>query len=241
LIQVNMLALRAWGNGRSRTTHWSLAMNDKDLRQNVLDELDFEPSIDSAEIGVAAENGVVTLTGHVPNYTQKMAAERATWRVKGVKAIAQKIDVRFPGEKKINDDEIAQRALNILAWNAAIPRDAVRVKVQNGWVSLTGQVKWNYQRTAAESEVRKLSGVTGVSNDIALAAMVDAVDVKQRILDSLKRHAAVEANRISIDIREGGTVKIEGEVDNWDERQAVEHAVWSAPGVRTVEDHIRIC
>ena len=215
-------------------------MNDNDLRQNVLDELDFEPSIDSANIGVTADNGVVTLTGHVPSYSQKMATERAAWRVKGVKAIAQKIDVRFPGEKKINDDEIAQRALSILAWNAAIPHDAVRVKVQNGWITLTGQLKWNYQRLAAESEVRKLSGVTGVSNDIVLANAVDIVDVKQRILDSLKRHAVVEASRIRIDVRDDGTVAIEGEVDNWDERQAVERAVWSAPGVLTVEDHVRI-
>jgi osmotically-inducible protein OsmY len=215
-------------------------MNDKDLRQDVLDELDFEPSIDSADIGVTAENGVVTLSGHVPNYTQKMAAERAAWRVKGVKAIAQKIEVRFAGDKKLNDDEIAQRALNILAWNASVPRDAVRVKVQNGWVTLSGKVQWNYQRLAAESEVRKLSGVLGVSNDVELDVAVRTADIRQRILDSLKRHAVVEASRIRIDVKDGGKVEIAGDVDNWDERQAVERAVWSAPGVRSVEDHVRI-
>lgn len=218
----------------------SQTMNDKDLRQDVLDELDFEPSIDSADIGVTAENGVVTLSGHVPNYTQKMAAERAAWRVKGVKAIAQKIEVRFAGDKKLNDDEIAQRALNILAWNASVPRDVVRVKVQNGWVTLSGKVQWNYQRLAAESEVRKLSGVLGVSNDVELDVAVRTADIRQRILDSLKRHAVVEASRIRIDVKDGGKVEIAGEVDNWDERQAVERAVWSAPGVRSVEDHVRI-
>ncbi len=215
-------------------------MNDRDLRQDVLDELDFEPSIDSADIGVMAENGVVTLTGHVPNYSQKMAAERAVWRVRGVKAIAQKIEVRFAGDKKVNDDEIAQRALNILAWNGSVPRDAVRVKVQNGWVTLSGKVRWNYQRLAAESEVRKLSGVLGVSNDVELEVAVRTVEVRQRILDALKRHALVEASRIRIDIEDGGKVAIAGEVDNWEERQAVERAVWSAPGVVSVEDHVRI-
>ena len=106
----------------------------------MLSNPDFEPSIDSADIGVSAENGVITLTGHVPSYSQKIAAERAAWRVKGVKAIAQEIQVRFAGDKKTNDDEIAQRAVNILAWNSTVPRDAVHVKVQNGWVTLTGEV-----------------------------------------------------------------------------------------------------
>lgn len=215
-------------------------MNDKQLRQNVIDELDFEPSIESADIGVAAENGIVTLTGHVPTYAQKLAAERAVWRVKGVKAIAQEIEVRIPGDKKQNDDEIAQRAVSILAWNAAVPRDAVHLKVQHGWVSLSGQVDWNYQREAAENAIRKLSGVAGVINDITLKPSVQAVDVKQRITDALKRHAEVEAAKVQVNIREGGTVALEGEVDNWDERQAVVHAAWSAPGVRMVDDHLRI-
>ena len=215
-------------------------MNDKQLRQNVIDELDFEPSIESADIGVAAENGIVTLTGHVPTYAQKLAAERAVWRVKGVKAIAQEIEVRIPGDKKQNDDEIAQRAVSILAWNAAVPRDAVHLKVQHGWVTLSGQVDWNYQREAAENAIRKLSGVAGVINDITLKPSVQATDVKQRITDALKRHAEVEAAKVQVNVREGGTVALEGEVDNWDERQAVLNAAWSAPGVRSVDDRLRI-
>ena len=215
-------------------------MNDRQLRQDVIDELDFEPSIESADIGVAAENGVVTLTGHVPTYAQKLAAERAVWRVKGVKAIAQDIQVRIPGDKQQNDDEIAQRAVSILAWNAAVPRDAVHLKVQHGWVTLSGQVDWNYQREAAENAVRKLSGVAGVINDITLKPAVQAVDVKQRITDALKRHAEVEAAKVQVSIREGGTVALEGEVETWDERQAVVHAAWSAPGVRMVDDRLRI-
>lgn len=215
-------------------------MNDKQLRQNVIDELDFEPSIDAADIGVAVEGGVVTLTGHVPNYAQKLGAERAVWRVKGVKAIAEEIQVRFPGDKKHNDDEIAQRALDIISWNTFIPRDSVRVKVQNGYVTLTGQVDWNYQRQAAEADVRNLGGVMGVTNDITLKPVVQTVDVKQRITDALMRHAEIEASHVQVSVRDGGTVELEGEVDNWDEREAVVRAAWSAPGVRAVTEHLRI-
>jgi osmotically-inducible protein OsmY len=217
-----------------------MQMNDKELRQFVLDELEYEPSIDAADIGVAAEGGVVTLTGYVPNYAQKLAAERAAWRVKGVKGIAQEIQVRLPGHTRSNDDEIAQRALNILAWSTQVPSDAIRVKVSDGWITLSGQVDWNYQRNAAEFEVRKLSGVLGVINCIELKPNAQVGDVKQRILDALKRHAEIEARRIRVDVRSDGTVRIEGEVDNWDERQAVERAVWSASGVRAVEDQLRI-
>ena len=215
-------------------------MNDKELRQLVMDELEFEPSIDSAGIGVCAEHGVVTLSGHVPSYTQKLAAERAAWRVKGVKAIAQEIEVRLPGDARTNDDEIAQRALNSLAWSSAVPRDAVRVRVADGWVTLSGQVDWNYQRAAAESEVRKLTGLVGVINDITLKPAAQMVDVKQKILDALKRHAELEARDIRVEIREGGTVRLEGGVDNWDERQAVERAVWSAAGVHAIDDRLHI-
>jgi osmotically-inducible protein OsmY len=215
-------------------------MNDKQLRQDVIDELDFEPSVDAADIGVAAEKGVVSLTGHVSSYSQKLAAERAAWRVKGVKAVAQEIQVRFPGDKMHNDDEIAQRAISILAWDTLLPRDAVRVKVQDGWVTLTGKLDWNYQRKLAEDDVRKLGGVAGVINDITLNPASQTIDVKQRIASALKRHAEVEASRVKIDVRDGGTVNLEGEVDNWDERQAVVRAAWSAAGVRTVNDHLRI-
>jgi osmotically-inducible protein OsmY len=213
-------------------------MNDKVLRQLVIDELEYEPSIDAADIGVTAENGVVTLSGHVPDYVQKMAAERAAWRVKGVKGIAQKIEVRLASDKKWSDDEIAQRALNILAWNTLIPKDCVRVRVSDGWITLSGTVNWNYQRQAAENEVRKLSGVNGVTNSITLSSAVQAGDLKRRIQDALKRHAEVEADAVHVDVRGDGTVRIEGRVDNWSEMKAVEHAVWSAPGVQRVDDYL---
>src|SRR5690606_11997853 len=141
-----------------RKTEEESEMKDMDLRQSVLDELEFEPSIDAADIGVTAENAVITLTGHVQSYVQKIAAERAVWRVKGVKGLAQRIEVRLPGDSRINDDELAERALNVLSWASSGLRDTVKVRVANGWITLTGRVKWNYQRTMAESEVRKLTG-----------------------------------------------------------------------------------
>jgi Cu+-exporting ATPase len=154
------------------------ALNDKQLRQNVIDELDFEPSIDSADIGVTAENAVITLTGHVPNYTQKMTAERAAWRVKGVKAIAQEIQVRLANDKKTNDDEIAQRAIQILAWNSSVPQNTVQVRVQGGWVTLTGEVNWNYQRSRrkpmyANSPVLSASSTTSHATSSATSVHPD--------------------------------------------------------------------
>ena len=138
-------------------------MTGKLLRQYVIDELDFDPSFDSANVGVAVENGVVTLTGHVGSYAEKIAAEKAAQRVKGVHAVAQEIEVRYPEQKKTADDQIAERAVAIIGWDAMVPVDAVMVKVQKGWVTLTGNVEWQYQRTAAESAIRRLSGVIGVT------------------------------------------------------------------------------
>lgn len=215
-------------------------MNDKQLRSDIIDELDFEPSIDSADIGVAVENGVVTLTGHVPSYWQKSTLERIIWRVKGVKAIAQEVEVRLPIDKRDADDQIAERVLNMLAWDVSVPDNAIRVKVQDALVTLSGEVNWNYQRKAAENDARKLSGVFAVVNNITIKPMVQSSDVRERIEGALKRHAEVEANKIIIDVKDNGVVTLDGTVDNWEERQAVERAVWSAPGVRTINDRIAI-
>jgi osmotically-inducible protein OsmY len=215
-------------------------MDDKQLQQCVLDELEFEPSIDAAHIGVAVDSGVVTLTGHVTSYAEKTAAERAARRVKGVRAIAQEIEVRYPSDKKTSDDEIAKRALNILKWDAMIPNDAVKVTVQKGWVTLAGDVSWQYQKKAAEDAVRKLSGVTGVSNSVSIKPMVFASDIRKKIEDALTRHAQVEAQAIRVNIRGGSKVLLEGMVDNWEEREAVENAAWSVPGVQSVDNRVTI-
>lgn len=215
-------------------------MNDSQLRQQVIEELEGEPSVQATGIGIAVDKGVVTLSGHVPSYLQKVEAERAVWRVKGVKAIAQEIEVRLPAEAKLNDDEIAARAVHSIAWHASIPEGEVHVKVSHGWVTLSGTVRWQYQRREADAAVHRLSGVRGVLNTITIAQPVTSTDVRRSITDALRRHAGTEADRIRIAIADGGDVTLEGEVDDFDERQAVERAAWSVPGVRTVHDHLRI-
>lgn len=213
-------------------------MNDRQLRQNVVDELGFEPSIDAANIGVAVDGGVVILSGHVPTYAQKVAAERAAWRVRGVKAVVQDIEVRYAGTPT-SDDEIAKRAIELLRWNSSVP-DAIRVTVNDGWITLTGEVDWQFQRTGAEASLRGLAGVNGITNNIALRAKPHATEVRERIEEALKRNAELEARQIQVDIRDNGTVTLNGFVDNWSERRAVERAVWSAPGVRALNDNLSI-
>jgi len=215
-------------------------MTDKFLRQEVLDELDYEPSVNSTNIGVAVASGVVTLTGHVSSYAEKIAAEAAVRRVRGVKAIAQEVEVRYPSDKKTADDQIAKRAVDILEWNAVVPKGAVQPTVRDGWITLTGQTEWQFQRAAAENAVRKLSGVAGVINNIAIKARAQPADIKLRIEKALKRNAEVEARDIDIHVLDGGAVKLEGAVRSLQERRVVESAVWSAPGVRTVDDRISI-
>ena len=214
-------------------------MNDSDLRQLVIDELEFEPSIDASNIGVAAKDGIVTLSGFVSSYAEKMAAERAVRRVKGVHAIAQEIEIRYSTDKKINDDEIARRCVNIITWDTTLPEGKLTVKVERGWVTLSGEVPWHFQRVAAESGVRKISGVTGITNLITIKARVQASDIKTKIEDALKRSAEVEANAIRVVVTDS-RVRLEGKVHDWREREIVEKAAWSVPGVMAVEDRLTV-
>lgn len=215
-------------------------MSDSALRQDIIDELEFEPRVHAAHIGVAVEKGVVTLSGHVGSYAEKLAAEKAAKRVKGVHAIAEEIEVRFPGDKKTADDEIASRAVNILRWSAVVPPDSVMIRVQDGWVRLSGEVNWQFQRSAAEAEIRRLSGIAGVVNGITIKPRVQPVDIKRKIEAALKRHAEIEAQGILVTVEEGGRVGLEGCVHDWREREAVTDAAWSAPGVVRVDDRLRI-
>ena len=214
-------------------------MSDESLRRNVLDELEFEPTLDATKIGVTVDHGVVTLTGHVKSYAEKIAAERTVQRVKGVRGVAQEIEVRYPSEKKNRDDEIAQRAAQIIDWDTTIPSGRVTVKVEKGWVTLGGAVEWQFQRLGAETAVRKLSGVMGVTNLITIRPRVDASNVKHRIEDALKRNAELEADGIQVAVT-GGKVTLEGKVRAWHERDVAEQAAWAAPGVVTVEDRLTI-
>jgi osmotically-inducible protein OsmY len=215
-------------------------ISEHQLRQDVLDELDFEPSVNAAHIGVGVNAGVVTLTGFVSSYREKLAAERAARRVKGVKAIAEGIEVRLPSDKKTADDEIAGRAVDILKWRVGFPADRISIKVENGIVSLTGDVDWQFQKTEAEAAVHHLSGVVGVVNLVRVRATVHDSEVKEKIQKALQRSAELDASRITVHAEGGGKVVLGGKVHAWYERDLAEQAAWAAPGVTAVVDHILI-
>ncbi|HEY5106476.1 MAG TPA: BON domain-containing protein [Caulobacteraceae bacterium] len=211
---------------------------DHELQQAVLEELSWEPSVTAAHIGVAANAGVVTLTGHVESFANKHAAETAALRVKGVKAVAEEIEVHLPFDRKRGDDQIAAAAIDRLAWDVSIPKDAVKVKVENGWVNLTGQVEWHYQHEAAQQDVRRLLGVVGVSNQITIKPRVDVSDIGNDIKSALHRSwFDPEAVRVSA---EAGRVRLTGTVHSPHERYVAAAAAWAAPGVTTVENDIAI-
>ncbi len=214
-------------------------MDDITLRKNILDELEFEPSIAAANIGVAVESGIVTLSGHVSSYSQKEAAERVVRRASGVRGIAQELEVRLLGAYRTDDDDIARRAANMLDWNVSLPRNGVQVKVQKGWLTLTGKVEWQYQKEAASYAVHDLAGVTGISNLIEIAPRVSATDVRKRIEDAFKRDANIEAQGVGVEVSDG-SVTLKGKVRTWSERRAAERAAWSAPGIKTLNDHLSI-
>lgn len=215
-------------------------MNELKLRDDILDELAYEPVVDPAHIGVAVDQNVVTLTGHVGSYAQKLAALSAVRRVKGVHGIADEIEVRPASEAKTSDDEIASRAINVLSWDSVVPDDGIQVTVRDGLVTLTGKVHWYYQKSSAERDVRNLSGVRSVVNNIEVEPHAKADNVKKKIEAALKRHAEIEAKDVRVTVRDDDEVLLEGKVRNWDEKFAVENAAWSAPGVKNVRDRLTI-
>lgn len=210
---------------------------DSQLQHDVLDELEWEPRIDHADIGVAVTDGVVTLTGHVKSYAEKLAAENAVRRVSGVRAIAEEIEVRFAFEPKLDDDEIARRILDIFGWNVWIPKDKITVKVENGWVTLTGTVDWFYQGDEARRVAAGISGVTGVTNLIEVGEPSAASDIREAIAAAIKRQAELDAATIIVSA-DGGKVTLTGKVKSWSERHIAERTAWAAPGVTKVEDNI---
>lgn len=212
---------------------------DTELQQDVMHELKWEPTVQAAEIGVRVKDGVVTLSGYVDSYHRKQTAERAAARVRGVRAVAEEIQVKVPGSLKRSDEDIARAASTALEWNVTVPRDRVKVQVQDGSVTLSGEVDWWYEKDAAENAVLPLKGVVSVSDRITLKPTVKPLDVKNGIEKAFQRNALVDARRITVETR-GNKVILRGSVRSWAEKEQVHWAAWAAPGVSEVESHIII-
>lgn len=212
---------------------------DSDIKKDVLAEMEWDPEINAAGVGIAVKDGVVTVSGHLDTYSEKFAIQRALRRVDGVRAIAMEVDVVLSPEHRRSDSEIAAAAAQALKWQARLPEGRLRVSVEHGWVHLSGEVDWEFQRRAAEKAVRPLTGVVGVSNEIALASKALPSDLSQRITQALQRQALREAKRVEVAV-DGTKVTLRGQVHSWQERDAVQGAVWAAPGVRTVINELHV-
>jgi osmotically-inducible protein OsmY len=212
---------------------------DSQLQSSVLAELKWRPSVDSAHIGVTADDGIVTLTGQVHHYAEKLAAEDAAKEVFGVKGIANDIKVETAGSLTRSDKDIAEAAADALKWDYEVPDDKVKVVVKEGWVTLSGNVDWQYQKDAAYRCVRYLLGVVGVTNNVSIKPSTKWIDVKTKIEDAFRRNADLDERRISV-VTNDGRVTLTGTVRNWSERNAAVSGAWAAPGVTWVEDDLVI-
>lgn len=213
--------------------------SDDQLQRDVTEELRWDPSIGRAEIGVVARDGVVTLTGQADSFAKRWAAIKAAERVSGVRAVADELTVHLPTDYKRTDIDIAHAVANALRWDIEVPDDKIKARVDDAWVSLDGEVEWDYQRLAALRAVRNLTGVRGVTNNISLRPRAFAPEVKSRIESALKRTAETDASHITV-LATNGEVVLRGKVHSWSARDDAERAAWSAPGVSKVKDELLV-
>jgi osmotically-inducible protein OsmY len=214
-------------------------IEDSDLRRKVIAELDWEPSVDASQIGVAVKDGIVTLTGSVLSYPERKNAEKAASRIAGVKAVAGDLEIKLFGTAARSDFDIAQSALSSLRFNASVPSDRIQVLVEMGWVTLDGEVEWQYQKTAAENALKYLLGVKGITNCIAIKPKLNPADVKAKIESAFARLAQLDANQIKVEAVDSKVI-LRGTVRPWDEKEQAETAAWSAPGVSKVQNDVVI-
>lgn len=212
---------------------------DLKLKQDILAELKYEPSIDENEIGVITRHGVVTLTGHVRNYGQKLAAEKAASRVKGVKAIVEEITINVPSSKKRTDAQIAEAVANTLKWNSTIPNEKLKIKVENGVVYLNGEVSSQYEKKAVRKVVSLLWGIKHVVNRISIKSPINTSEVKSKIKQALERSARIDANHISVNARNHEVI-LKGKVRSWAEKEDARIAASKAPGVWAVKNELTV-
>lgn len=212
--------------------------DDRQLQQDVLQELAADPSVNAEKIGVSVNGGIVTLSGKVESFYEKWQAEKAAQRVLGIQGLTVAMDVAIPSNRQRTDEDIARSAQTVLGWHAALPKDSVKVMVENGWVTLRGELGWNFQREIAEKIVSELIGVKGVTDQIDLKPHVSGAHVKDHIDAAIRRQAVIDAEKITVHV-EGGKVTLEGTVSNWAERDVIKHAVWSTAGVRALVDKLQ--
>ncbi|SDH30830.1 BON domain-containing protein [Winogradskyella thalassocola] len=212
---------------------------DAEIKGDVLDELEWQPTIDETQIGVVVKNGIVTLTGTVDNYTKKVEAEKAAKSVAGVKAVAEEIEVIYGTSSKRTDAEIAASIVNALKWNISVPENKIEIKVENGWVYLSGEVTWEYERNAAKKAIENLIDVKYVVNNISLKQQINPVDIKQKITKAFKRAADLDAKNIVVNAN-GHTVKLTGQVHSLKEKDEARKTAYYAPGVWTVENELDV-
>jgi osmotically-inducible protein OsmY len=212
--------------------------SDSDIKNDVEEELRWDPNVDSTDIGVAVKKGVVTLAGFVRSYGQKYEAERAAKRVAGVVGLANDLEVRLPGTDERPDPELAREAVMMIRNQLPYSSEKIKVTARDAWLTLEGEVEWNYQRDTAERAVRHLKGIKGVRNSIQLKPRVAPSEIKRKIEEAFKRSAEVDANRIAVEAVEGGAVVLKGTVRSWAERQEAERVAWAAPGISRVQNQI---